>query len=54
MRKLTRYKVLRKMGCGWFTASTISMLNHMWGVPNGYIGFMNVVIEFDPNEELED
>lgn len=54
MRKLTRYKVLRKIGCDPLTARLLSFANYVMGVPDGIVGTMYFVIEFDPNEEVED
>lgn len=50
---MTRYQVLRRMGCGPFTSGSIAFFNWLRGYPPGVIAFMTVVIEFDPNEELE-
>ena len=44
---MTRYQVLRNLGCDWFTAG---FMNYMLNYPEGVIGFMNVVIEYDPKE----
>lgn len=46
---MTRYQALRKMKCDPLTAAFISFLNFMFGVKEGYIGIMNITIEYDPN-----
>ncbi|CAE32162.1 hypothetical protein [Bordetella bronchiseptica] len=44
---MTRYRALRLMGCGWFTAGFIAALNEAFGVPKNEVRFMNVVIAID-------
>lgn len=44
---MTRYRALRLMGCGWFTAGFIAALNEAFGVPKNEVRFMNVVVEID-------
>lgn len=50
--KLTRYRVLRKLGCGPVTAGLVAFINFVMGVPEGVVGIMHCVIEFDPKEEV--
>lgn len=45
-----RYRALRLMGCGWFTSFGISFMNWAIDYPTGMIGFMNVIIDYDPEE----
>ena len=47
---MTRYQVLRNLGCDWFTAGGITFMNYMLNYPEGVIGFMHVIIEYDPKE----
>lgn len=47
---MTRYKVLRRLGFDPVAAMWVSFLNFVMGAPEGVVGFMNVVIEFDPNK----
>lgn len=54
MAKMTRYKVLRRIGCDPVTAGLLAFTNYVMGVPAGIVGTMLCVIEFDPNEEVED
>ncbi|CUJ58875.1 Uncharacterised protein [Achromobacter xylosoxidans] len=44
---MSRYRALRLMGCGWFTAGFIAAINEAFGVPKNEVRFMNVVIEID-------
>lgn len=46
---MTRYQVLRCMGCDPLTAGTIAFFNWLRGAPDGLIFFMHMVIEY--NEE---
>ena len=48
---MTRYQVLRRIGCGPITAGGIAFMNWLIGYPPNLIGFMTIVIEFDPEEE---
>ncbi len=48
---MTRYQVLKRMGCDTLTAATISALNWVWGAPQGEIYFMHIVIEYEVNDE---
>ena len=48
---MTRYQVLRRIGCGPLTAGCIAFLNWLWGAPAGRIGFMTLTIEYDPEDE---
>lgn len=43
---MTRYQVLRKLGCDIVTASTIAFFNKVRGVPPGLIVFMHIKIEY--------
>jgi hypothetical protein len=47
---MTRYQVLRRIGCDPLTASGVAFMNWLWGQPQGVISFMTVVIEYDPKE----
>ena len=49
---MTRYQVLRKLGCDWFTAGGIAFMHYMLNYPEVTIGFMNVIIEYDPKEVI--
>ena len=48
---MTRYQVLRRIGCDPITAGCIAFLNWLGGAPAGLIGFMTVTIEYDPEDE---
>ena len=50
---MTRYQVLRAIGCDWFSAKVISALNTLVGAPPNYVGFMHIDIWFDPEEEYD-
>ncbi|MFY2819683.1 hypothetical protein ACOTI2_08165 [Achromobacter xylosoxidans] len=50
---MTRYRALRLMGCGWFTAGFIAALNEAFGVPKNEVRFMNVVVEIDDPTQAE-
>lgn len=63
MPKVTRYRALRLLGCGWFTATIVAGVNWLFGVPSNEVRFMNVVIEINgwgapaspiQNDELKD
>lgn len=63
MPSVTRYRALRLMGCGWFTAAVVAGVNRLFGVPSNEVRFMNVVIEINgwgslaspvENDELKD
>lgn len=45
---MTRYRVLRGLGCNPFTSIAVSVLNALRGVPEGYIVLLLVTIEYDP------
>lgn len=47
---MTRYQVLRRIGCDPLTAGSIAFMNWLRGYPDGRIYFMTTVIEFDPKE----
>ena len=47
---MTRYQVLRRIGCDPLTAGGVAFMNWLWGQPQGVIAFMTVVIEYDPKE----
>ncbi|MPT39034.1 MAG: hypothetical protein E2603_11145 [Achromobacter sp.] len=47
MPKVTRYRALRLLGCGWFTAAVVAGVNRLFGVPSNQVRFMNVVIEIN-------
>lgn len=47
---MTRYRVLRNIGCDPLAAALISFLNAALNVPPGLVGFMNIVIEYDPRK----
>lgn len=48
---MTRYQALRRLcGCDPLTAWLIDTMNKLRGVPAGRIGFMHMVIEYDPEE----
>ncbi|MCZ8388730.1 hypothetical protein [Achromobacter xylosoxidans] len=44
---MTRYRALRLLGCGWFTAGIVAGVNRILGVPSNEVRFMNVVIEIN-------
>lgn len=44
---MTRYRALRLLGCGWFTAGIVAGLNRLFGVPTNEVRFMNVVIDIN-------
>lgn len=44
---MTRYRALRLLGCGWFTAGIVASVNRILGVPSNEVRFMNVVIEIN-------
>lgn len=44
---MTRYRLLRNIGCDWLTAAVIVGLNNLAGVPDGLIKFMTLEIEYD-------
>ncbi|MCM2572559.1 MULTISPECIES: hypothetical protein [Achromobacter] len=44
---MTRYRALRLLGCGWFTATIVAGVNWLFGVPANEVRFMNVVIEIN-------
>jgi len=44
---MTRYQALRQAGCDCLTAGIISFMNSVQGVPDGYAGILNVVIEYE-------
>lgn len=44
---MTRYRALRRLGCGPVTAGFISALNWLCGVPPNRIVFLTVVIDLD-------
>lgn len=44
---MTRYQALRSLGFDIFSSAIVSFLNFMWNIPDGKIGFMNVVINYD-------
>ena len=48
--RVTRYQVLRRIGCDPLTAGGVAFMNWLWGQPEGVIAFMTVVIEYDPKE----
>jgi hypothetical protein len=50
---MTRYQYLRKIGCDSLTSGCIAFLNWIARCPEGYVVFMNLILEFDPNEEYE-
>lgn len=43
---MTRYQALRKMGCDVVTACFIGSLNWLFGVREGEIRFMHMIIEY--------
>ncbi len=47
---MTRYQALRRIKCDPLTAGLIAGLNWLFNIPSGEIRFMNVIIEFDPEE----
>lgn len=51
---MTRYQALRKLEFDWFSAGFIAFGNYVRGYPENEIHFMNVVIEFDKDENEED
>lgn len=46
---MTRYQVLRSLGCDPLSAGIVASINWLFGVREGVVGFMNVVIEYDPS-----
>lgn len=46
-----RYRFLRAIGCGVFTASFIVILNEMSDLPPNEVGFMGVVWEMWERDE---
>lgn len=44
---MTRYSVLRKMGCDPLTAGIIAGMNWLLGVPKNEIRVMRIVIEIE-------
>ena len=44
---MTRYQVLRRIGCDPLTAGGVAFMNWLWGQPEGVIA---PVIEYDPKE----
>ena len=45
---MTRYQVLRGIGCSRFVAWFIATMNSLRGVPEGEIRFLNVTMEYEP------
>ena len=50
---MSRYQVLRRMSCDPLTAGFIAFFNWLFGVPNGEIHVMHMVIEFDPEDPTQ-
>ena len=48
---MTRYQVLRRIGCDPITAGVIAFMNWLWGYPDGIICFTTAVIEYDPEDK---
>lgn len=47
---MTRYQALRKIGCDPFTCWIICFLNWMVDVPEGKVGVMHIIIEYDTED----
>ena len=47
---MTRYQALRRLGCDVLTACFIGSLNYLFGVREGEIRFMHMIIEYDTEE----
>jgi hypothetical protein len=47
---MTRYKVLRQIGCSSLTALFISFLNKLMNIPDGTIRFLHMDIDYRVNE----
>ena len=48
---MTRYQALRRLGCDVLTDCFIGSLNHLFGVREGEIRFMHMIIEYDTEEQ---
>lgn len=47
---MTRYQALRSMSCDPITAGMVAFMNWVCGVPQGKIGFMHIIIDYDPDD----
>ena len=49
---MTRYRVLRKIGCDPIAASFVAVMNWLCNVPQGLVKFMTFEIEYDTVQEI--
>lgn len=43
---MTRYQTCRKFGFDPLTSICVCLLNTLWGIPKGYFGIMNLIVEY--------
>lgn len=48
---MTRYQVLRRLGCDTIAAAAIALLNWAFNVPLGQIKFLTVTIHYEGKEQ---
>ena len=49
---MTRYQVLRKIGCDPIAASFVAVMNWLYNVQPGLVKFMTFEIEYDTVQEI--
>lgn len=47
---MTRYQVLRRIGCDPVASAFIAFMNWLMDYPDGVICFMSLLIEYEPKE----